>query len=121
VALFNHYDYPQVETSGAVLGLVTFHPWENLGDHFILVDKKRWEEWCHTWCYVRFSEPDKSFAKPPPPPRSIRGDSTTTRTWSIIDRTWILFEKSISECHFHDGFAFSHQILRFGPLGPVKS
>jgi len=63
VALFRHYYYPRVE-AGHMSGGVTFRLRDGMMSQYILVDKKKWEEWRHRWCYVHFPEPNESLAEP---------------------------------------------------------
>jgi hypothetical protein len=44
--------------------------------------------------------------------------SATPNNWGFDDGMGLTFEKSVSDCLFYDGTAFSGRRWRFGPLGP---
>jgi hypothetical protein len=44
IALFCHFYYPRIK-AGTLAGLVAFHQRERLSEHFIIIDKKKNEEW----------------------------------------------------------------------------
>jgi hypothetical protein len=66
IALFYHFYYLRVEP-WMLSGSVTFCLRDRLSKHYILVDKKKHEEWKHRWCFVRFPESDDSLAEPSSP------------------------------------------------------
>ena len=70
VALFRHYFGLRVEGK-FMSGGVTFCLRDGLKEHFLNVDKKRWEEWRHEWCYVRFPTPDDLLAEPSDYPKRV--------------------------------------------------
>lgn len=64
VALFHHFFMPRLEAGNSVSGAVTFRFHSGLADHFIELEKKRWDEWRGEWVYMRFPAPDDALAEP---------------------------------------------------------
>ena len=70
VTLFRHYYNVRVEPREWISGSVTFCLRDGLCEDYIEVEKKKWDEWWHEWCFVSFPEPNKSL-----------GDQAPTSPW----------------------------------------
>jgi hypothetical protein len=75
VPLFRHYFVPRVELGEAISGGVTFRLRDRLTEAYILVDKKKSDEWRSSWCFARFPLWEDIFSpiRPPCPPNTLAG------------------------------------------------
>ena len=68
IPLFHHYFVPRIELGDAISSGVTFRLRDRLTEAYVQVDKKKWDEWRSSWCFVRFPSWDDVLVEPLSPP-----------------------------------------------------